>query len=85
MPRSSDFSIDSVYVQTVTVIDPDTQLPVDVEIRKMTTGPMVGFDASYLEQLADGEQPMSPYDRDTFIVVPDDETNRTLPRDRSVS
>lgn len=68
-------SIPSVYVATVTVTDPDTNAPVDVEIRKMATGPMVGFDASYLEQLGDDEQPNSPYDDGVKVIVPDDEAS----------
>ena len=69
-------SISSIYVATVTVSDPDTNAPVDVEVRKLATGPMVGFDASYLEQLGDEEQPNSPYDDGVKVVVPDNEASR---------
>jgi len=65
--------IPTSHVTTVTVIDPDSNLPVDVEIRKMATGPMVGIDGSFLEQLGDDEQPNSPYDDDAKILVPDNE------------
>lgn len=64
-------AVGSKYVTTVHVEDPDTEGLVEVEIRKMDTGPMVGFDGAYLEQIDD--HPFSPYDQDTIIVVPDDE------------
>ncbi len=66
-------SIKSKPVCIDTVTDPDTKLPVTVEIRKMETGPMVGFDGSYLEQLEGTDHPWSPYDEDTKVIVPDDE------------
>lgn len=66
-------TVQSKHVQTVTINDPDTGLPVEVEIRKLETGPMIGLDGSYLAQLCDGENPLSPYDPDTVIDVPDDE------------
>lgn len=70
--------IQTKYVTTVTVTDPDSGLPVEVEIRKLETGPMVGIDGSFLEQLADDEQPFSPYDDDNGrvvpIIIPDNET-----------
>ena len=58
-------NIRSKYVGTVTVTDPDSGGAVEVEIRKLETGPMVGFDASWLEQFDD--QPFSPYDDDAVI------------------
>jgi len=67
--------IGSKPVCLVTVMDPDTHLPVEVEIRKMDTGPMVGFDGSFLEQLDEDEHPRSPYDEDALVIVPDDEMN----------
>jgi hypothetical protein len=54
-------------------MDPDEDYEVEVEIRKMTTGPMVGFDGSYLDQLGPGENPFSPYDDGMLVNVPDDE------------
>jgi hypothetical protein len=67
--------INTKFVQVVTVIDPDTFGPVEVEIRKMETGPMVGIDGSYLEQ--DVGEVLSPYDdpfaNDTILDIPDDE------------
>ncbi len=61
------------FVAKVVVLDPDTDLEVEVEIRKMETGPMVGLDGCFLDQMGPGEQPYSPYDKDTEIIVPDDE------------
>lgn len=63
----------STPVQTVTVIDPDTNLPVEVEIRKLASGAIVGFDGSYLAQLEEGENPIHPYHPDAVVVVPSDE------------
>lgn len=75
-------SVEKTYIPTkmiasAIVIDPDTGLRVEVEIRKLHTGGMVGLDASYLEQLADGEHPVSPYDDGSvYLHVPDDEYHR---------
>lgn len=41
--------ITSKPVCVVCVIDPDTKLEVEVEIRKLPSGLMVGFDGVYLE------------------------------------
>jgi len=65
--------VGSKYVGGLTVTDPDTGNDVVVEIRKMDTGPMVGFDGSFLEQLDEDENPFSPYDENTIVVVPEDE------------
>lgn len=67
--------VGSKYVTSLHVEDPDTGQLVEMEIRKLATGPMVGLDGAYLEQLCDGEHPFSPYDEETIIVVPDDEYN----------
>ena len=63
--------IKSKFVQVVTVTDPDTKLPVEVEIRKLETGGMVGIDASYLEQ--EVGPVYSPFDKGIEIDIPDDE------------
>lgn len=65
--------IPSKYVRAITVQDGDTGLDVVVEIRKMESGPMVGFDESYLDQLGTGGNPYSPYDEHATINVPNDE------------
>jgi len=46
-------------VTTITVIDPDTNLPVDVQIFKEEAGGMVGVDVSFLENTS--EPVLSPY------------------------
>lgn len=70
--------VGSKYVTSLQVKDPDTDQLVEMEIRKLDTGAMIGFDGSYLEQLGDNEHPFSPYDEDTIIVVPDDENNKSV-------
>jgi len=65
------YQIASKHVKTVTVIDPDSKGEVEVEIRKMETGGMVGFDGSWLQQ--HDENPFSPYDENAVVVVPDNE------------
>lgn len=63
--------IKSKFVQFVTVIDPDSGGEVEIEIRKMESGMMVGIDGSWL---AEEENPVySPYDKDHEIEIPDDE------------
>jgi len=48
------------YVMHITIIDPDTQLPVEVQIYKMESGGMVGIDTSFIHNT---DLPMySPYD-----------------------
>ena len=63
--------IASQHVVTLKVTDPDSGGKVDVEIRKMATGGMVGLDGSWLEQ--HDQHPFSPYDQDAVVVVPDNE------------
>jgi hypothetical protein len=63
--------LSSKYVSTVNVIDPDTGGLVEVEIRKLENGPMIGLDGSFLEQTDDDA--FSPYDADTKISIPDNE------------
>ena len=43
-----------------------------IEIRRLDNGLLVGFDAAYTEQLADGEHPNNPYG-DGKVIIPDDE------------
>jgi hypothetical protein len=59
------------YVATVTVTDPDSKLPVEVEIRKCEiSGAMVGIDGSFLESgLAAARNPYNP----GVLKIPDDE------------
>lgn len=62
------------YVATVTVTDPDTGNPCDVEIWKIIeSGALVGFDAACLEDIGGtDEQPWSPYDEGVQLIVPED-------------
>ena len=63
--------IKTMFVQSVTVIDPDSKQAVEVEIRKLESGGMVGIDGSWLAQ---DEGPVySPYDKGVELVIPDDE------------
>jgi len=63
--------IKTKFVSHVTVTDPDSGLPVELEIRKLETGAMVGIDGSYLEQ--DVGQVFSPYDENCPLEIPDNE------------
>ena len=68
--------IKSKHVRTIELTDPDTGLPVELEIRKMESGAIVGFDGSYLATGCGsiGDHPQSPYDGcGTKVEVPDDE------------
>ena len=71
---SGPLRINSMHVMTVTVIDPDAGGQVELEIRKLETGALIGFDGSYLAQLAEGEHPQSPYDEDAVVIIPENET-----------
>ena len=64
-------SIATVHVATVNVIDPDSKLPVEVEIRKLETGGLVGLDGSFLANT--DEDVYSPYDENVKLDIPDDE------------
>ena len=59
------------HVTTITALDPDTRLPVEVEIRQTETGLLVGLDGAFPDQAA--EHPFSPYEPCVTRVVPDDE------------
>ncbi len=63
--------IPSKFVKTITVKDPDTGNDIEVEIRKLATGGMMGVDASYLEQ--EVGPVYSPFDFGSEVHVPDDE------------
>jgi hypothetical protein len=60
----------SIFVTVVTVIDPDSKMPVDLEIRKLVeSGAMIGIDASFLE--SDVDNVNNPYNPGT-IEIPDE-------------
>ena len=48
-----------------------------VEIRRLDSGPLVGFDGAYLYQMGDGEQPNNPYDDGVVVVFADHFGHRT--------
>jgi len=62
--------IKSKFVTLVEVLDPDTGNLIDVEIRKLETGAMIGIDGSYLMD-TDGDV-YSPYDENETVEVEDD-------------
>lgn len=39
------------FVKEITVVDPDSKLPVDISIYKHENGGMFGLDSSYIEQV----------------------------------
>ncbi len=69
-------SVRSRFVETVEIVDPDTRTPVELEVRKLETGELVGFDSAYLTRITDDENPRNPYDQG-IIIVPTDETDRS--------
>lgn len=64
----------SKYVFTIVCTDPDSKLPVEIEVRKLEDGTMVGLDCAVLE--AD-EDVYSPYTKNELIDIPDEETTLT--------
>jgi hypothetical protein len=68
---SEENRIATKFVALVTVIDPDTGYPVEVEIRKMANGPMVGLDGAFLA--SSDEDAVNPYDGESVLIIPDDE------------
>jgi hypothetical protein len=62
---------ESLYVCNTTVIDPDTKLPVEMEIRKcQESGAMIGIDGSFLEYT--GEMIRNPYNYGHIAVEGDE-------------
>jgi len=64
--------LNSKFVKAIQVRDPDTNLWVEFEIRKLENGLLVGLDGSYLESLGDEEHPNNPYEDGKFIVPCDE-------------
>jgi len=52
------------FVKEVSVIDPDSNAPVEVAIYKHDNGGMFGIDSSYVEQVLDDEKTCVP---DVFV------------------
>lgn len=63
-------TINSKFIQTVSVTDPDSGGQVEIEIRKLDNGAMIGFDGSWLEQF--DVNPNSPYET-AMVAIPDNE------------
>jgi len=64
------------FVGLVTITDPDTQCPVEIEIRKLETGALVGLDGSFLAQ--DVGPVFSPYDDGEELEISDDEESTEI-------
>ena len=62
--REKSVMINGKLISKFTVIDPDSQAPVEVEIYKLNTGGIVGIDASFL---ATEEPVYSPFDKGVEI------------------
>ena len=64
-------TIKSTFVKLITITDPENNQPIELEIRKLESGAVVGFDAPYLEA---GVGPIfSPYHPGLQVEIPDDE------------
>ena len=51
------------FIETITVIDPDTNAPVELEVYKdEQSGGLFAIDSSYLDQVVDNEIP-SPFNK----------------------
>jgi len=74
--RTDTMNEESVYVCNTTVIDPDTKLPVEMEIRKcQESGAMIGLDGSFLENT--DEMIRNPYNDGYIAVECDEESVKT--------
>lgn len=52
------------FVKEITVIDPDSNLPVEISIYKHENGGMFGIDSSYIEQVL-----MDDSDLDNLLIL----------------
>lgn len=69
-------SVNGRHVAEVTVVDPDTGLPVEVAIIKLETGGMMGVDSSYFNE----DQPIySPFDENTEVKYDEETTDGQTP------
>ena len=62
--------INSKYITTVRVIDPDSDQEVEIEIRKLATGGMLGIDCGFLEKTT--KKVYSPYKPGYYVNVVDE-------------
>lgn len=67
----------AIFAGTITVIDPDTQAPVELEIWKDgQSGIMLGVDASYLDQVS--RSIANPYNKGRLRAPPDNDAPITF-------
>jgi hypothetical protein len=60
----------AVYVKEIVVIDPDTNLPVEVAIYKdLDCGGMFGVDRSYIITLSDDDPVSSPFNGKDIMLM----------------
>jgi hypothetical protein len=59
--------IKSKYITTVKVTDPDTGQKVEIEVRKLETGGMLGIDCGFLEKTS--KNVYSPYKAGYYVDV----------------
>ncbi len=58
------------YIKGITVIDPDTNAPVDVEIYKdRESGGMFGVDASYILTLSEDDPVNNPFNGQEIMLI----------------
>lgn len=55
------------FVKEITVIDPDTNSPVDISIYKHENGGMFGIDSSYIEQVLEDDDLTNVLMFDPFV------------------
>ena len=61
------------FVEEITVIDPDTKLPVEIDVFKHENGGMFAMDASYLEQCFEDDESVivpNPFHNDPLATEP---------------
>lgn len=61
------------FVVELTVTDPDTNLPVEIDVFKHENGGMFAMDASYLEQCFEDDEPIvipNPFHNDPLATEP---------------
>jgi len=63
--------VNGKQIAEITVIDPDSQLPVEVAIIKLETGGMIGVDSSFLSQMDEEDYIYSPFDGGVKIILED--------------
>lgn len=57
------------FVKEITVIDPDSNLPVDISIYKHENGGMFGIDSSYIEQVLEDDETIISIDPLSMVEI----------------